>query len=415
MEVGIARQPILNAAGKVVAYELLYRRLNPSMNEVDWDLATIDVLTNALVHIGLERVSNQKKTFVNFTEGLLRSDLINQLDPEQFVIEILETIEIDSHILSLLKLWKQRGFMLALDDFEFDLIRKFGSELFDLIDFIKVDVTAMDDVHQQVLLKVVSSNYPHIRMLAEKVETHEVHALCDRRGYHFYQGYYYAKPLLLTGKALPVRMTSILRVVRLLQDEASLEAITAAIEQQVQLSYQLLRLINSPGIGVRNEVSSIKHALILLGYKEVKRWIHILMLREMREASHLMWSEEITQSALFRAKCCELLAIETGSFDESSSFLIGILSQLDVLLDMPMEDILRELPLNESIHQALTGQGNSLRAMLDFAIAAERGKWDDLTVYAKEFDIDTSIIEYILRASLSWVEVHRRIDEFEPA
>lgn len=139
MDILLARQPIVNRVGSIDAFELLYRSIE-QISVFDGDLATMDVLTNTLVHMGVNHVAEGKKLFVNFTAELLKSDLIHYLDPSQFVIEILETVEIDTEMLSVLHSWKDAGFTLALDDFVTDLLRQHGAELFELIDLIKIDI-----------------------------------------------------------------------------------------------------------------------------------------------------------------------------------------------------------------------------------------------------------------------------------
>jgi len=402
MDILLARQPIVNRVGSIDAFELLYRSIE-QMSVFDGDLATMDVLTNTLVHMGVDHVAEGKKLFVNFTADLLRSDLIHYLDPERFVIEILETVEIDAGILSVLHDWKEAGFTLALDDFVTELLRQHGAELFALIDLIKIDIEAISPREQSAILHIVRRNYPHIRMLAERVETHEDHTRCLDMGYDWFQGYFYAKPMIMKGKAVPPQLPVLLKMLKWLETDEKYDAVIDEIEANPYISIQVLQLINSPGMGLRNTVSSVRQAISLLGFSQLKSWISLIVLREMRRASPYEWSNELLRSSLHCAKLCELFAKETRTLKPESAYMIGLLSHIDALLSVDIDDIIDQLPIENSLKVVLQGEDHPFRDCLVLAISADRGDFEQFELLSQRLGISLPRAYALLTESQEWL------------
>lgn len=413
MEILLARQPIVNRSGAIDAFELLYRSVEaPAI--FDGELATMDVLTNTLVHLGVDRVAEGKRLFINFTGDLLQGELIDHLDPKQFVIEVLETVVIDSHMLSVLKKWKEAGFQLALDDFVTDLLRNHGPELFDLIDLIKIDIEAINPREQSAILHIVKRNYPHIRLLAERVETHEDHLRSLSMGYDWFQGYFYAKPMLMKGKAVPPQLPVLLKMLKWLESDEYYDQVVDEIEGNPYISVQVLQLINSPGIGLRNTVESVRQAISLLGFSQLKSWISLIVLREMRLASPYKWSDELLRSSLHCAKLCELFALETKTLRPESAYMIGLLSHIDALLSVDIDEIIDQLPIESTLKIVLQGKDHPFRDCLLLAISADRGEFEQFEKLTHRFGISKQRAYALLKESQDWLtkkELHLQPDE----
>ena len=415
MDILLARQPIVNRTGAVDAFELLYRSIEaPAI--FDGELATMDVLTNTLVHLGVDQVSEGKRLFINFTGDLLQGELINHLDPDRFVIEVLETVEIDAHILAVLKNWKEAGFQLALDDFVTDLLRKHGPELFDLIDLIKIDIEAINPREQSAILHIVKRNYPHIQFLAERVETHEDHLRSLEMGYDWFQGYFYAKPMLMKGKAVPPQLPVLLKMLKWLDTDEHYDDVVDEIEGNPYISVQVLQLINSPGIGLRNTVGSVRQAISLLGFSQLKSWISLIVLREMRLASPYKWSDELLRSSLHCAKLCELFALETNTLQPESAYMIGLLSHIDALLSVNIDEIIDQLPIETNLKTVLQGNDHPFRDCLLLAISADRGEFEQFENLSNRFGISNQRSYALLKQSQEWLinkERHLHPDEVD--
>ncbi|OAN14693.1 EAL and HDOD domain-containing protein [Exiguobacterium undae] len=402
MEILLARQPIVDRFGSIDAFELLYRSVDaPAV--FDGDLATMDVLTNTLVHLGVDRVAEGKRLFINFTGDLLQSELIDHLDPTRFVIEVLETVHIDSAMLHTLKKWKEAGFMLALDDFVTDLLRNHGPELFDLIDLIKIDIEAINPREQSAILHILKRNYPHMRFLAERVETHEDHTRSLEMGYDWFQGYFYAKPMLMKGKAVPPQLPVLLKMLKWLETDEYYDDVIDEIERNPYISVQVLQLINSPGIGLRNTVSSVRQAISLLGFSQLKSWISLIVLREMKLASPYKWSNELLRSSLHCAKLCELFATETKTLKAESAYMIGLLSHIDALLSVDIDEIIDQLPIEPALKHVLQGEDHPFRDCLLLAISADRGEFERFELLSNRFGISKRRAYELLKESQEWL------------
>ena len=256
MDYYIARQPIFDLNNRVYGYELLYRAgAHFGHQSVDGDIKTMEVIGNSIMLFGLEQMTRGRKAFINFTANLLEEDLAGILPPERVVIEILENIEPSPPVLEACHRLKQRGYMLALDDFVYE--RRF-SPFIELADIVKVDFRRSTSLKE----RAATINIPRrhqIQFLAEKVESREELEMARRLGYVYFQGYFFEKPVLLVAKDIPPARHAYFQ---LLQEVNRPEPDVHAIERHIQtdpaLTLKLLRFINSAAFGVRNQVSSVR-------------------------------------------------------------------------------------------------------------------------------------------------------------
>lgn len=353
MEVYVARQPILDRRGKTVAYELLYR--NNSRNSVASlehpDEATIEVLVNALLHFGLERISDGKPCFVNFTQDLLLCGLPHLLPAANIVVELLEDIEPTPSIVEACSELKRKGFRIALDDMTF---QDMDHPLLDLADYAKIDFTLTTPSERQAIARK-ARNIQRIQLLAEKVETWDEFEEAKALGFTYFQGFFFCKPVLLKCHEIPQNpMTSFADLyMELHRDEPDMDKLARAIENDVSLSYTILRMTRTPPFMTRHKVRSVKQALMLLGIEEMKKIVYLLSLK--RHTMHP--SLEPLRVSLIRAKLCEQLArLKPEVYRPDECFLIGLLSLMDVLLGVPMDQALPDLPLAEPIVDTLLGK-----------------------------------------------------------
>jgi EAL and modified HD-GYP domain-containing signal transduction protein len=272
-EIYVARQPIFTRNQEVFAYELLYRSgVNKFYSNLNGDQASFEVITNSFLLIGLETLTRGKKAFINFTKNLLENDVATLLPNEAIVIEILQDIEPDKKILNACRKLKELGYYLALDDFCYN--RKF-LPLIDLVDIIKVDFLKTEKKEREAIIQRIGK--PKIHFLAEKVETREEFTQALEMGYSYFQGYFFSKPLILSGKDIPSFKIIYLKILQEInRQDLDYDRLEDYVKMDVSLSYKLLKFINSLSFGFRNEIRSIKQALVLLGQKELsKRSVHL--------------------------------------------------------------------------------------------------------------------------------------------
>ncbi len=366
-DIFIGRQPIFDNNMNVFAYELLFRNSNHSQNAevVDGDSATSQVLMNCFIDIGLENIVGTHKAFINLTRTFLSSpQLIMAAPPDQLILEIMEDIEPTDELLDALKLLKKNGHSIALDDFIYD--RKFDSFI-NISDVIKIDITALDENN---IIEHVEKLKPYkVKLLAEKVETYDEFEFLKELNFDYYQGYFFSKPKIISGKTISSNQLAILHLLARINDpEIEVEDLSQIITSDVALSHKVLRFINSPVSGIRTLVDSIQQAVVLLGLTTIKNWVTILAL-----ATGSKKPLELGKTALIRARCCELLAKKRGLSKPDSFFTVGLFSSLDAMMDQPLVDLLKELPLSDESNSALLDQKGIFGEALNCTLAMEKG------------------------------------------
>lgn len=397
MEVFVARQPIFDIKKNVFAYELLFRSSLENYYDlrVGLDEAASKTISNSFLVIGVDTLTKSKKAFINFTRNLLLNEVPALLPKELIVVEILENIEPDEDIIYVCQKLKEAGFIIALDDFIFEKNLK---PLIDLADIIKVDFIQTTGEERKAVIESVGN--ANIKFLAEKVETLEDFQLAVEMGYKYFQGYFFSKPVIIQEKDIPGNKLNMIRIIQEAnRPEIGLDRIEDIIKHDVSLSYKLLRLINSAFFGFVAKVESIKHALILLGEKEIRRWVSLIAL------SGLAYDkpQELLNVAVLRAKFCESLAKKVGMGNrEADFFLMGMFSLVDALVDKPIQKVLSELPLSNDIKDALLGKQNIFFDVLKLTFAYERGSWQDIPRLAGKFKLPEEVLPEIYIKSIEW-------------
>ncbi|MGB7980344.1 MAG: HDOD domain-containing protein [Candidatus Nanopelagicales bacterium] len=371
MQTVLARQPIFDTKMRVVAYELLYRTVEVGSEHFDGDRATSSVLVNGVALIGLKTLTEDKRAFVNFTRNLLVGDHALALSPSDVTVEVLEDIAPDEALIAALHRLKDAGFTIALDDYVSSYPHQ---EIVDLADIIKVDLLAESaEGMGQIAERFRGSGK---LLLAEKVETKAQFHEAAARGYTLFQGYFFARPELVSTHDVGTIAISYVRLLaELSAEDPDFRRITQVIEHDLALSYKLLRIVNSAACRTSRRITSIHQALTLLGLTEIRKWIALIMLRDAGKNK----PDELIRISLVRAKFMEGVAeLLGGKTRKSEFFLTGILSLLDTIMDKPFEILLDEVPVGADIGDALKGNPGTLRKALDIVIAYERGHWQSL-------------------------------------
>ncbi len=386
MEVFIARQPIFDVRKNVVAYELLFREgLESVLGQIDQTAATASVMANSAIHFGLRELTDEKPAYINVATEVLLDQTAHILPPESIVIEILEHVEVDSRVVRECRRLKEKGYTIALDDLTGD-----GShdELLEIANIVKVDFLATDPSKQE---KLAVDLIPRgIKLLAEKVESNEVFSLAAGWGYHLFQGYFFARPEVLRRKSTPAHQGHYLELMNTLSTPGlDIDRLESVVKRDATLSVQLLRYINSSFFGVQAKIDTVKHALVLLGRNEIRKWALFLTMSRLTGDK----PAELLCTALTRAGCCEALG-EKGGLSEHKDvlFLLGMLSVIDAILDRPMEKCLEEVSVDSRIAEALLGGAGKFRDVLDIALLYERGQWNEMDPVAARAGIPINVI-----------------------
>ncbi len=396
MEVFIARQPIFDKKKNVYAYELLYRTGERNVSGViDGDQATSSVVGNALMLAGLETLTQNRLAFINFTKQLIIDEIPTVFSNENLVIEILEDIVPDPEFIASCKRLKEKGYTIALDDFVLDYPYE---SILDLADIIKVDFLLTTPQERKMIIQKYGNR--NIRFLAEKIETLEQFEEAMAYGYAYFQGYFFSKPVIMKHTDIkPASLNYIKILEELDSDVPEYERIASVIEADVSLSYKLLRLINSAAFYTNSRVTSIKHALVMLGFKEIRKWISIVMLRELAEGK----PDEIIRVSLLRGRMGEILS---NQFDLESRrtevFLMGMFSMIDTLMGQSMENALTVLPLEDDVKAGILGEKNAFSDLFRIVTAYEKGNWDYLFLKAKAYDVGLNVFPDAYIEAAKW-------------
>lgn len=398
MEHFIARQPIFDTKGRIYAYELLFRSgLHNYFDSDDPDQAAASVIANSNLLFNLEEMTGGTKAFINCTSKVLREGLMAILPRQLAVVEILEDVKPDADIITACQQLKQQGYTLALDDFVY---HENFEPLLELADIIKVDFLLSNTEEQESLAKAMIPR--GIKMLAEKVETHEVYEQAIKMGYQLFQGYFFARPVIISRKDIPTNKIQFLRILKDVHaQEVDFKKLALTIQSEVSLSYKLLKLINSAAFALRHKVTSILQALSLLGLQEIRSWVSLLSIASMADDK----PAELVVSSLIRARLCEQLAQPCKMGDrQSSMFLMGLFSLLDVIMSRPLPEILQEITVDEDILAALIGKPGTLRTVLDLVIAMEKGEWEQVSSLAVELHIEEQALSTAYLDAIKWAQ-----------
>ncbi|MCT6924032.1 HDOD domain-containing protein [Metasolibacillus sp.] len=406
MEIFVGRQPILNAKKEVIAYELLYR--SKDLNEfpnIDSDTATAKVLVNTLLLFGAEKVMKDKPVFVNFTENLLYSSIFDWLDPTQIVIEILEDIAVTKKLTERAREIKAKGFQIALDDFILNEQIEEYDELFQFIDYIKIDFLLSPIEERYKVEKKVKMHFPHIQLLAEKVETYDDFHIAKNSGYTLFQGYFFEKPQTLTGASIPSNTIQYLNTLVLLNDEEpNVQLVAESIENDLSLTYKLLQTINITTAQSKSKIHSVRQAIMMIGIPNLRKWIYFIAMSEQHFGDNGDFYKEIMRSSLFRAKVCELLAKRNNKKNSSEYFLTGMFSLIDTLLKSNLEDIIEKLPLSNNVIHTLLGDPTDITPYLQFSITLSKLEWDKLEEMGAPLGLDAYEMDELYSEASTWAD-----------
>lgn len=386
MDIYVARQAIFNINKEVVAYELLFRNNNInefiSIKDVN---PTLEVIRNSFFLIGLDKITGGKKAFINFDEELIDLEFIEGFSKDYLAIEILETVKPDNRIVECCRRLKEKGYIIALDDFKY---HENFDELLKYIDIIKVDFLATTDKERKEIISRI--NNKNIKFLAEKIETEEDYEEASRCGYSYFQGYFFCKPAIIQGRDISgYKFTYIDLIAELSKDNTHIKNIEDLIKKDVLLSYKLLKAVNSAYYYLKRRITSIGDAIMFVGIEELKRWVFIITLKEIGENS----IDELVKISLIRAVFLESLSSKVKfNVSKLDAFLTGIFSLIDVLLKMPLEDILCDLPISDDVKGALSSKKNILSELLELTIAYEKGNWEEVNELSEKFGLNERFI-----------------------
>ena len=395
----LGRQPIFDRHGKVIGYELLQRAADTAEapHIRDDEQTTMEVTAKALVDFGFENLVGTGLAFVNLPAANFIKGQYRPFPPRQTVLEVLERVPVTPALFDALHAARKAGYRLALDDYQGQAPL---APLIPLVDIVKVDVDGLSSARIVTITGQVRAANPKAQLLGEKVETPHQHAVLAELGFDLFQGYFFARPSVITTPELPAHATVLFRLARLLEaEDIELRQVARLVSQEPRISYRLLRMVNSAAVGLMQQVDSITRATTMLGSEQVRRVVLLFTLASARDDN-----DEVVKTAVVRGHMCEALA-SRYKVKPGPAFTAGLLSLIDVAFAMNMDDLIGQLPLSDAVKDALVGREGALGRLLSDVIDYERGRSRlpraDATLFVNAFTLAVSAAEELSLAFLA--------------
>lgn len=393
----LGRQPILDRNQEIIGFELLFR--SAEFNYAVYDScsqAVASVISSVLSTFGIEEVLGGKLGFINIHLGLLFSEVLELLPAQQTVLELLEVIQLDQKVVERCRELRKIGFRIALDDHEYSAK---NSDLYNIVNIVKIDIRKTGTEDLPAIMEGLRRT--PVQVLAEKVETIEQFETCFRLGFDLFQGYFFERPTVLNKKHIDASKMAMLKLLQQLTMDASLEEIEQTFKMNPGLSYNLLRLVNSVGIGMREKIKTLRHAIVMLGNNQLRRWIQLSLFagNDARGMNH-----PLLEMAAVRGRLMEILSFQKGLPDDQAeaAFMTGILSLLDVLLEISMSDIIEHLNLTDEISAALISRRGQLGLFLNLAEMSEATDFAGIMPLLNQCDVTLDQLLTAQLESFNW-------------
>ncbi len=388
----VARQPIFGRDEEVFGYELLFRDGLENAFSGDSDEASRAMLDRSLL-MGLDVLCDGRRAFVNCTRDTLIKGLITLLPAKSTVVEVLESVPADPDVVAACQNLKEAGYMIALDDYVTDDPRE---ALAEMADIIKVEMQLTTEEQQSALIKRFGQW--HCRMLAEKIETQAEFVRARDQGFAYFQGYFFRRPEMINTHDMPANRMNYLRMLQeVSRPELELAALEKLIKSEASVCYRLLRYLNSSIFGFQSEIHSVRHALSMLGERDVRRWVRLVAAVGAGQES----TSDLVLSAMVRGRFGELLS-PVVLHGESDLFLLGLLSLIDAMLEMPMAEVLEKIPLDQATKAVLLGQPSVLRPVFQLMLAHESGEWKAAEELSRSLRLDSTEVAGFYWTAQKW-------------
>ena len=359
----VGRQPIFDSKLRVRGYELLFRA--PTSLRPYGDVMTADVLVHGGLDIGLERLVGNKLAFVNATRSFLVGEHIVPFSPRQAVIEILESVPRDAEVLAGCRRLALAGYTLALDDYVWGAD---DDPFIELVSIIKLDLLTLTPAQVEESVRRFSAY--GVELVAEKIETYQQLRDCQELGFDLYQGYLLSRPETVEGRALSPSMLTCMRVLQELCDPAtSAGHVERIVQTDAALSYRFLRAAGAGAAkGLFRRLSSVRDAVVWLGERRVRAWVLLMLLADAHQGC-----DEQLNLAMVRARMAELMAMALEPRLADGAFTVGLVSALDLLLQVPLPMVMEGLSLDVELEAALLGHAGAIGGVLADVLAWEVG------------------------------------------
>lgn len=397
MDVFVARQPIFDIHKRIYAYELLFRTgMANAFPDLDGETATSSLLSSSFFTVGIEQISGGRKAFINFTEDLLLRGTPSMFPAGKIMVEILEDVNPTDRVKESCRELVAKGYELALDDFIFT---EEWRPLVAMAKVIKIDfrLTSMEEIEE-----IVATVKPYrCRLLAEKIETYEEFQQAKDMGFVYFQGYFFAKPEVLKNKDIPSAQLTLLQLItEVNMAEFAPDSLERLINQDVSISFKLLKYLNSAYFNRLQPISSIRQAITFLGERGIRQFVSLIAASKLSESK----PPELIRTSIIRARMLELMAEDLRKKNSSDFFMLGLFSLIDAMLDNSMTCLMEQLPLTTQVKDALCKREGTMFSFLQAIEVYEAGNWGEFEDILTTIAADPTKISGFYLDAIGWAD-----------
>lgn len=407
MDVFVARQAIMNRRNNVVAYELFFRDgPNNVFPKIDAHEATSKLIARTHFNKGISPVTYGKRALINFSEESILKRVPHLLPRDEIIIEVLETVTPSDEVYQACAELYRAGYTIALDDFVY---KPEWFRFLKLTKLLKFDImaTPLDKIAPLIVKLRDQSN---IKLLAEKVESEAEYKQAKALGFHFFQGYYFAKPEMHKSRTTQSNEHLLMLLYReAVKPELNYKAITNLLEKDSSLTYKLLCYINSGSFPLKTTISSVKQALTYLGDSQLRNLLSLFVTAILASKKPL----ELANMCIIRAKFCELIAQKVAPSQSENAFLAGLFSLLDAILDSDMESVLSRIPVSEEISEVLLDKDDKCQSTIAISLRVakllEQGHWHLTQLESQKLNLEHVLVDKYYTQAIKWADIHHNI------
>jgi len=381
----LARQPIIDLNARICAYEVLFRDMNKESVITGDRYASAAVISNVLNKFGKKELLEDKRGFVKIDEKFLLNDIIFSVPKEFFVFDLLEYVAITERVVERLAHLADEGYVLGLNDTQLTLntFEKYAHVL-KYLSFFKLDFErGLDDDTSFYIKELKKYN---IQVIASKVEDHESYEIAKKLGADCFQGYFFAKPKILENAKYEAAQFDVLKLYNLLMQDTSIDEITTEFEKSPEITVQLLQFMNSGAFHFRNKISSIRHVITLMGRVTLAKWLMLMIYS--KSLSKNKNHEPLMLMVQNRIELMEIILKDVEPNVKSDrlgeAYLVAVLSLIDTIFSMKLEDILERVNISESVKEALLDYKNIFGEILQVILFIENSNFKGVTQFERD-------------------------------
>ena len=396
MDLLLTRQAVFDRNRNIHAYDLIFEDYKDSVDYEAIENKRIKFICN-LGTSGLSNFTDNKKSFCNFTYVSLLEGIPELLGKDNIIVQISSKINNINNIRSDLNDLKESNFEIA---YVIKNINDYNEDICSLIDIFKIDFNNLSEYDIRKLSSKIRRDNPMCELFANNIDNEEKYNLAEELNFNYFSGKFYSNPVAFLDKDIAVKNSNRFDIViELLKEDLDIERLEYIIKTDLSISYKLIRFLNSPVFGFVQNINSIRQAIMLLGEKGLRRWLTLVVVSEMYNTRN----EEMMNNTIIRGRFCELVAEKIGILKGEKAFMVGLFSELNVLFEKYMKDILKNLHLEKEVSDALLGKENILKSILELVKAYEKMDVKSVKFYSKDLEIDEMILFELYSQSIDWL------------